>query len=271
MFIKINGAVMKKVRFLLKCFLLSSFVSLIALQPKSASAVQLINGTATFSQAIGGGPFSPDEAVDGSFNDLDPDGGFNGWAIAQPPSFQDAISEIAVWETATDVAAGDLDIAMHFLHFNPGHLLGRFRFSVTTDDRSTFADGLDTNGDVTANWTILDNPIVSGPTGMTFTTLADNSILAGGTTTAQGVYNLSYSTTLNNITGLRLEVLEDPSLPLSGPGLHSFNGNFVLTEMTLDSTPAPNPVPEPMGILGMLVAASFGAVIKNKRRGEVRN
>ncbi|MBP0021936.1 MAG: PEP-CTERM sorting domain-containing protein [Cyanobacteria bacterium SBLK] len=264
---------MKKVNFLLKSFLFFSFVSLVTLQSKNARAatITLQNGTATYSQPLGGAPLSPDEAVDGSFNDSDPDGGFNGWAIAQPPFGQDAVSEIAVWETETDVAAGQLDIGMHFLHFNPGHLLGRFRFSVTTDDRSTFADGLDNNGDVTANWSVLENPFISGPAGMTFTTLADNSILAGGTTAAQGVYNLTYSTNLNNITGLRLEVLEDPSLPLNGPGLFPNNGNFVLTEMTLDSTPAPNPVPEPMGILGMLVAASFGAVIKNKRRDEVRD
>ncbi|MBP0021935.1 MAG: PEP-CTERM sorting domain-containing protein [Cyanobacteria bacterium SBLK] len=238
--------------------------------PKNASAatIQLQNGTATLTQPFGGSPFSPDEAVDGNFNRSDTPGSLNGWAISPGPTGI-ATSQIAVWETATDVAAGQLDISMHFLF--DFHLLGRFRFSVTTDDRSTFADGLDNNGDVTANWSVLENPLISGPGGMTFQTLADNSILAGGTTAFTGVYNLSYSTALNNITGLRLEVLEDPSLPTNGPGLNLTNGNFVLTELTLDSTPDPNPVPEPMGILGTLVAASFGLVIKNKRRGEVRH
>jgi hypothetical protein len=33
------------------------------------------------------------------------------------------------------------------------------------------------------------------------------------------------------VTGIRLEVLEDPSLPLDGPGYHSTNGNFLLTEL----------------------------------------
>ena len=36
------------------------------------------------------------------------------------------------------------------------HTLGRFRLSVTSDDRTTFADGLANGGDVIANWTVLE-------------------------------------------------------------------------------------------------------------------
>jgi len=244
--------------------LFCSLVPFVALQSKEASAVTLQNGTATFSQQIFGGPYTPDHAVDGNFGDP------NGWSVGTSATFGGASSQTAVWETATDVAAGQLDFTMHFLHSNPGHLLGRFRFSVTTDDRNTFADGLDVGGDVAANWIELTNPIVSGPAGMTFNTLADNSILAGGTTAATGVYNVSYSTTIDNITGIRLEAIEHPSLPAGdGPGLHIDNGNFVLTEMTLDSTPMPpvTSTPEPSTLLGLgTLALASGTLLRRRRK-----
>ena len=110
----------------------------------SNGLVPLQNGTATFSSTRAE-ITSPDQAVDGNFNSS------NGWHIARVDAFDGTTSETAVWETATDVSPGPLVFKMHFLHDNPGHLLGRFRFSVTTDDRSTFADGLDTGGDVDAN------------------------------------------------------------------------------------------------------------------------
>ncbi|MBP0018221.1 MAG: PEP-CTERM sorting domain-containing protein [Cyanobacteria bacterium SBLK] len=255
---------MQKSCFLLNSLFVFSFASLISFQPENASAatINLQNGTATFSQQLFGGPFTPAQAVDGNFGDP------NGWAIARSPDVQNSFSETAVWETETDVAAGNLAISMHFLHSNPGHLLGRFRLSVTTDDRSTFADGLGTNGDVTANWSVLDNAIVTGPSGMTFTTLGDDSILAGGTVAATGTYTLNYSTTIDNITGLRLEALEHPTLANNGPGFPG-NGNFLLTEITLDATPVQETVPEPAGILSLLVAAGFGVALKNKKRNEV--
>ena len=108
---------------------------------------------------------------------------------------------------------------------------------MTTDDRANFADGLDTGGDVNASWTVLTNPTVTGPPVMTFTTQGDSSVLAGGTIPAQGVYIVSYTTAISGITGIRLEALEDPSLPQDGPGFFSFNGNFALTEITVDATP----------------------------------
>lgn len=169
-----------------------------------------------------------------------------------PSLFQKFLMEpnqTAVWETSTDLTSGDLTFTMHFLHFNSGHLLGRFRFSLTADDRSTFADRLHTNGDVGANWTVLSAPVVSGPAGMTFTTLVDQSVLAGGITPSQGIYTVNYSNAINGITGFRLEALEDPSLPGgNGPGLFPANGNFLLTEITLDG--AIVPVPASVWLLG---------------------
>lgn len=219
-----------------------------------ADFVTLQNATATFSQTIvGGQPVS--ESIDGNFGDS------NGWAVATTSTV--ASSQTAVYETVADLSANQVTFTMHFLSNNqaPKHLLGRFRFSWTTDDRSLFADGLQTGGDVTANWVVLSNPVVLGPAGMTFTTLGDNSVLASGTVPNTGVYTASYSTSLVNVTGFRLEALEDPSLPGNGPGLPA-NGNFLLTELQVTA------VPEPSSFL-MASSTAAMALLRRRRRKSI--
>ena len=199
----------------------------------SAQGVTLQEGTATFSQTFLG-TTSPDQVIDGDF------GTSNGWAVLVNGTPATS-AQTAAWETACDHVPGTLTFTMHFLHFNPGHLLGRLRLSVTTDDRSTFCDGLDTGGDVSANWVVLANPVVVAPTGMTSSVLPDGSLLFGGAIPATGVYTLAFPQLLSGVTGIRLEVLEDPSLPFGGPGLHPANGNFLLTEMEVDCDCYPLP------------------------------
>jgi hypothetical protein len=198
-----------------------------------AEAVKLQNATATFSQGpLGGGPYSPAMATDGIFY-TGTACCSNGWTIDRLPEDVTA-SEIAVWQTSQNLGPGSLTFTMYFLDPNPRHFLGRFRWSVTTDKRSTYADGLPVDGKVTANWTVLTNPVLQVPTGMTVTILSDESILLGGAVPAQGLYQVEYATDLKHITGIRLEVLEDATLPASGPGFAA-NGNFVLTEVELDT------------------------------------
>lgn len=217
-----------------------------------AAPINLVNGTATFSQTAFD-PFDhlPGSSVDGSTT------GPNGWAIARLPS-QETFAEAAVWETFTDVTASTLqfNLIQNFTN-SPGHLIGRFKLSVTSDDRSTFADGLATGGDVTANWTTLTGGTVLGNAGINFTTLPDDSILVSGGLPATAIYNLTFAGAFLGITGVRLDVLEDPSLPTGGPG-RIFNGNFVLTELTLDASGTVSAVPVPAalplflsGLLGM--------------------
>jgi hypothetical protein len=79
------------------------------------------------------------------------------------------------------------------------------------------------------------------PTGMTSTVLPDDSVLLAGPHPGQGLYQVRYLADLAQITGIRLEVLKDPSLPHGGgPGFAS-NGNFVLTELQLDAATVPEP------------------------------
>ncbi|MCP4112473.1 MAG: hypothetical protein GY749_44260, partial [Desulfobacteraceae bacterium] len=209
-----------------------------------ADTVTLQNGTATFSQ-VGyyKENYIPDQATDGIYESGD--GIYessNGWAIFRR-SENVTINETAVWETSTDLDAGQLKFKMYFnFRFNDDHLIGRFKLSVTTDDRSEFADGLDFDGDVTANWTVLTNPSISLPSGLTYEILDDDSVLikAGDTVSVpNAVYEIDYTTSVSGITGIRLDVLkyssDDYSLPYNGPGFHYKDGNFVLSEFTLET------------------------------------
>ena len=45
------------------------------------------------------------------------------------------------------------------------------------------------------------------------------------------VYTVIAETSLTGITGVRLEAIEDASLPMDGPGMQATNGNFVLSEL----------------------------------------
>jgi hypothetical protein len=122
-----------------------------------------------------------------------------------------------------------------YQYWGGAHNIGRFRLSYTTDDRSTFADGLNSGGDVTANWTVLSGATITSTGDETFTVLGDNSILVSGNNPATTVYSVSFSGSFSGITGIRLEALSDGSLPYGGPGRQA-NGNLTLTEITLYAT-----------------------------------
>lgn len=218
--------------------------SLVAFAASNAwcAQVNLQNSTATYSQADYGG-FVVSQAIDGILtSDL------NGWAIARPPNYNYGATatqaETAVFETSENFgtsAGTSLTFSMYFFHSNPGHNLGNFRLSVTADDRSTFADSLSTGGDVTANWTVL-NPLSATSTGGAILGISpDGSILASGPNPATSIYTITAETFLAGITGFRLEALDNPSLPFTGPGRFPNNGNFILDEFVIDAQPVPVP------------------------------
>jgi hypothetical protein len=73
------------------------------------------------------------------------------------------------------------------------------------------------------------SPAVQGAAdGQGLKLLPDASLLAQGTPPATNIHVVSLTVPANGITGLRLEVLPDPSLPAKGPG-RAENGNFHLT------------------------------------------
>jgi hypothetical protein len=84
-------------------------------------------------------------------------------------------------------------------------------------------------------WTTLDPLSVKSSCGATLTKQPDSSILASGKNATPDLYTVTASTTLDGITGIRLEVLPDASLPAQGPG-RSSSGNFVLNEFRLSTS-----------------------------------
>ncbi len=71
--------------------------------------------------------------------------------------------------------------------------------------------------------------------GATFTAQPDGSFLVGGPNADKDVWTFDFETEVRPLTGLRLEVLADDSLPQRGPG-RAGNGNFVLNELVLEAT-----------------------------------
>lgn len=223
----------------------------VSLSALSHASVVLQNATATFSQAVTG-PWNASEMIDGNLD------GNNGWAIFQNSGADRTLAESAVFETASDLSAPGLSISMKQNYaVNPGHFVGRFRWSYTTDVRGDFADGLQNGGDVTANWVVMTPTSLSTPAGFSSSILGDGSVLMAmaGSPPATAEYIVNFGGALAGVTGLRFEVLPDTSLPTNGPGLFS-NGNFVLTEVGVTAVPEP----------GSLLAFGLGLAAVTVRR-----
>jgi hypothetical protein len=66
--------------------------------------------------------------------------------------------------------------------------------------------------------------------GAVLTPKEDHSVLASGEDPTPETYTITAKTELRSVTAIRLELLNDPSLPADGPG-RAPNGNFVLSEL----------------------------------------
>jgi hypothetical protein len=78
-------------------------------------------------------------------------------------------------------------------------------------------------------WTPLDAAVLTSSQGTTLAKQKDGSILATGTSPDKDTYTIVVYTNLTGITGFRLAVLPDRTLPNKGPG--RAGGNFVLNEL----------------------------------------
>ncbi len=209
--------------------LTATLTATVAIVAPSAQAAVIVlqSATATYSQSgfpVGG-------TIDADSN--------SGWAV-DPNQGQD---QTAAFETQADAGfagGSELTFTLGTHRADSFHNLGRFRLSLTTDDRSAFADGLATSGDVTANWIVLDLASASSANGQTLTEQPDFSLLASGTNPGIDTVTVTALTSLTGITGIRLEMLTDASLPGGGPG-RAFNGNFVLTGLSVSITAVPEP------------------------------
>jgi mono/diheme cytochrome c family protein len=76
--------------------------------------------------------------------------------------------------------------------------------------------------------------------GQKYLPLPDGSILAQGYAPTKHRFKMSVRTDLKSITAFRLELLNDPNLPLGGPG-RSIKGTGALTEFEVEAAPADAP------------------------------
>jgi hypothetical protein len=86
-------------------------------------------------------------------------------------------------------------------------------------------------------WTVLRPSSYVSKGGAKLTLLPDGSLLAGGKNPDADAYDVTVRTDLTGITGVRLEVMNDPSLPATGPG-RTPDGNFFLTDFEAEAAPA---------------------------------
>ncbi len=80
-----------------------------------------------------------------------------------------------------------------------------------------------------SQWQILQPTTVTALHDVKLKVLKDKSVLASGNNPAQNTYTFTSKPPPGQITGFRIEVLPDDSLPKKGPG-RAGNGNFVLSE-----------------------------------------
>jgi hypothetical protein len=91
-----------------------------------------------------------------------------------------------------------------------------------------------------SQWTILHPDRYRSAGGATMKLLQDGSIVAEGKNPQADRYILNARNNSNSITGIRIEVLTDPSLPHGGPG-RDLEGNFFLSNFDVEASPVDDP------------------------------
>jgi serine/threonine protein kinase len=123
-------------------------------------------------------------------------------------------------------------------------------------------------------WTVLHAETLHSTGGTTLAKQADGSILASGAHPSPDTYTITARSMVKNITGIRLELLSDPSLPAQGPG-RANSGNFVLSEFTLAIARAgqavekaePVPLQKPLATFSQLGYSIAAAIDSNPQTG----
>ena len=86
-------------------------------------------------------------------------------------------------------------------------------------------------------WKFAEQVSATSQAGQVLVPQPDGSFLATGPAPANDVYTIKFKSPGNSISGIKVEVLPDPSFPNKGPGRAS-SGNFVLihtVEETVES------------------------------------
>jgi hypothetical protein len=108
--------------------------------------------------------------------------------------------------------------------------------AVTPEVRATQEDWERAIRNAGTTWTPLVPRDAQATGGVVLRTLADGSVLASGENAALTSYTVTADTTLQGVTGLRIEALPDPSLPKTGPGRDAY-GHFRVTGIEVEIAP----------------------------------
>lgn len=207
------------------------------------ATIPLQNATATFSQHLTA-DFTPDKTIDGIISGTD----WTSWAVF-PDQFN---TQTIVWETKNDLTMNHGAINFQLFHQEllalPGHSLGHFRLSYTTDNRDQFADGRADGGDVSANWIPIDPVFMSSNEGEIFTEQSDFSIVVSEGSNQYPIYTIGSELTVDGLTGFRLEAIS---------GRQPLNGNFALSEFVVTAAPIPEPSTYAMLLAGLGLLGFF--------------
>ena len=82
-------------------------------------------------------------------------------------------------------------------------------------------------------WSPLALQSATASSGAKLTPRSDGALVASGSRTEKDAYTLTLTVPVGRLTGLRLEVLKDSSLPSGGPGRDSNDQNAVVSELTV--------------------------------------
>lgn len=191
--------------------------------PDKAQPVALKTATATAAQVN----FAPQTMIDGNTPAL------GGWAVGSALGQRHAVI-FELKQAISHEEGTTLTIAMLQEHTGTlEHNIGRFRLSVTSSQAPfPFKEELKS-----LVWTTLDPKELKTAKGTTLTRQADRSVLASGANPLDEDYIITAHTPLKEITAIRLEVLPDPNLPNRGPGRSGINGNFVLNDFQVKTSP----------------------------------
>ena len=182
------------------------------------SSIIFSSAVATFYQI----DYAPSKMIDGDFSNAQG----NGWAVA---GLSDAAAD-ALLTIASPLPAGQYNLTFKIYqnYNNPGHILGDFALDYTTAASPTLSS--------TQIPVSIQN--ASSLNGTTFSLLSPGELLTNTSNNSLGIDTYTISAIVYSafpITGIFLDAIKNPSLPGGGPGGQYPNGNFVVSEFTLDA------------------------------------
>jgi ribosomal protein L6P/L9E len=220
-------------------------------------SVKFSSAVATFYEVQNN--WAPSQMIDGIFTGPPPSpgqdatyGGVNGWSVFDFATGM-ADGADALLTFATPLFAGQYNLTFRIYqnyYGNPGHILGDFALDYTTAASPTLS----------SPQTPVSIQSESSLNGTTFSVLSPGELLAHTSHNSIGTDTYTISALVDSaapITGIFLDAIKNPALPGGGPGGQYGNGNFVVSEFTLDASTGGSTAPFTVDTVTPTVAVSI--------------